>query len=72
MRVSYLSATQYAGSVRISVIFESGTGAYEARFGLTAADAAAKTSANQAAGRLTRAVAGYAAGSSARYALAWS
>ncbi|MCP2327273.1 hypothetical protein HDA40_005780 [Hamadaea flava] len=72
MRVSYLSATQYAGSVRISVIFEAGTGAYEARFGLTAADAATKTGSNQSAGRLTRAVAGYAAGSSARFALAWS
>jgi len=72
LRVAYLSAAQYAGSVRISVIFQAGSGAYEARFGLTTDDAAAKAGVNQSAGRLTRAVAGYAAAGAARFALAWS
>ncbi|NUT34007.1 MAG: hypothetical protein HOV79_13140 [Hamadaea sp.] len=72
MRVAYLSATQYAGSVRISVIFQAGSGAYEARFGLTAAEVATKSAAHESAGRLVRGIAGYVAGGSARFALAWS
>ncbi|GAA1379527.1 hypothetical protein [Catellatospora chokoriensis] len=72
MRVVYLSATQDGTGVRLSVIFQSGTGAYQGRHGITAAEVADQAGTNAAAGRLTRAVAGYATDGSARFAAAWS